>query len=141
MWQLICGNGWNGRKKKWQLIFGNVVAGMEGKKKKKNSANGVAENERENCLDKKKNLDSYSKKYTYYYSFHVSVVFLTEAVWFMCMWCSFISYSKSIFCMICPMKQIMNLDSKYIDSYSQKKKKVHRFLQNEMKEKNDLCAL
>ena len=44
--------------------------------------------------------------------------------------------------MICPMKQIMNLDSKYIDSYSQKKKKkVHRFLQNEMKEKNDLCAL
>ena len=25
--------------------------------------------------------------------------------------------------MICPMKQIMNLDSKYIDSYSQKKKK------------------
>ena len=30
----------------------------------------------------------------------------------------------------------MNLDSKYIDSYSQKKKKkVHRFLQNEMKEK------
>ena len=27
--------------------------------------------------------------------------------------------------MICPMKQIMNLDSKYIDSYFQKKKKVH----------------
>ena len=25
--------------------------------------------------------------------------------------------------MICPMKQIINLDSKYIDSYSQKKKK------------------
>ena len=72
-------------KKKWQLIFGNVVAGMEGKKKKKNSANGVAENERENCLDKKNILDSYSKKYTYSYSFHVLVVFLTEAVWFMCM--------------------------------------------------------
>ena len=28
-----------------------------------------------------------------------------------------------ILCMICPMKQIINLDSKYIDSYSQKKKK------------------
>ena len=27
--------------------------------------------------------------------------------------------------MICPMKQIMNLDSKYIDSYSQKKKKKY----------------
>ena len=45
--------------------------------------------------------------------------------------------------MICPMKQIMNLDSKYIDSYFQKKKKyiflnkkkVHRFLQYEMEEK------
>ena len=73
------------RKKKWQLICGNVVAGMEGKKKKKNSANGVAENERENCLDKKNIWDSYSKKYTYSYSFHVSVVFLTETVWFMCM--------------------------------------------------------
>ena len=39
--------------------------------------------------------------------------------------------------MICPMKQIMNLDSKYIDSYSQKKKKVYKFLQYEMEEKND----
>ena len=94
-------------------------------------------------------LDSYSKKYSYSYSFRVSVVFLTEAVWFVCMWCSFISYSKSILCMICPMKQIMNLDSKYIDSYFQKKKKyiflnkkkVHRFLQYEMEEKkNDWCA-
>ena len=121
LWQCCC---WNRKKKKmWQLICGNVVAGMEGKKKKKNSANGVAENERENCLDKNFFLDSYSKKYTYSYSFHVSVVFLTEAVWFMCMWYSFILYSKSILCMICPMKQIMNLDSKYIDSYSQKKKK------------------
>ena len=26
--------------------------------------------------------------------------------------------------MICPMKQIMNLDSKYIDSYSKKKKYI-----------------
>ena len=94
-------------------------------------------------------MDSYSKKYTYSYSFRVPVVFLTEVVWFVCMWCSFISYSKSIFCMICPMKQIMNLDSKYIDSYFQKKKKyiflnkkkVHRFLQYEMEEKkNDWCA-
>ena len=81
-------------------------------------------------------LDSYSKIYTYSYYFHVSVVFLTEAVWFVCMWCSFISYSKSILCMICPMKQIMNLDSKYIDSYSRKKKKkVHRFLQYKMEKK------
>ena len=43
--------------------------------------------------------------------------------------------------MIFPMKQIMNLDSKYIDSYSQKKKKkVYKFLQYEMEEKNDWCA-
>ena len=42
--------------------------------------------------------------------------------------------------MICPMKQIMNLDSKYIDSYSQKKKKVYGFLQYEMEEKNYWCA-
>ena len=35
---------------------------------------------------------SYSKKYTYSYSLRVSVVFFTEAVWFVCMWCSFILY-------------------------------------------------
>ena len=87
---------------------------------------------------------SYSKKYTYSYSLGVSVVFFTEAVWFVCMWCSFILYSKSILCMICPMKQIMNLDSKYWFLFffflkvhiSQQKKKVHGFLQYEMEEKN-----
>ena len=135
LWQCCC---WNRKKKKcgnWFVAMAEMEEKKSGnwfvamlllewkEKKKKNSANGVAENERENCLDKKNILDSYSKKYTYSYSFHVSVVFLTETVWFMCMWCSFISYSKSILCMICPMKQIMNLDSKYIDSYSQKKKK------------------
>ena len=53
--------------------------------------------------------------------------------------------------MICPMKQIMNLDSKYWFLFSKKKstyfstkkkkKKVHGFLQYEMEEKkNDWCA-
>ena len=75
-------------------------------------------------------LESYSKKYTYSYSFRMSVVFLTEAVWFVCMSCSFLSYCKSILCMICPMKQIIidlstliiilenKNKKKYIDSYS-----------------------
>ena len=137
LWQCCC---WNRKKKKcgnWFVAMAEMEEKKSGNwfvamlllewkgKKKKNSANGAAENERENCLDKKNILDSYSKKYTYSYSFHVSVVFLTEAVWFMGMWCSFISYGKSILCMICPIKQIMNLDSKYIDSYSQKKKKKY----------------
>ena len=61
LWQCCCQNG---RKKKWQLICGN----------------GVAKNWR-----KKNSLDSYSKKYPYSYSISVSLVFLTEAVWFVCM--------------------------------------------------------
>ena len=103
-------------------------------KEKKNCSNGVAkiwkgerererEKERENCLDKKNILNSYSKKYTYFYSFRVSVVFLIEAIWFMCMSCSFISYCKSILCMICPMKQIINLDSSTLILILKKKKK------------------
>ena len=80
MWQLICGNGRNGRKKKVAIDLWQCCCWNGREKKKKNSANGAAENERDNCLDKKNILDSYSKKYTYSYSFHVSVVFLTEAV-------------------------------------------------------------
>ena len=34
-------------------------------------------------------LDSYSKKYTYSYSFRVSIVFLTKTVWFVRIWCSY----------------------------------------------------
>ena len=45
---------------------------------------GDREKERER-EDKKNILDSYSKKYTYSYSFRVPVVFLTEVVWFVCM--------------------------------------------------------
>ena len=99
-----------GEKSLWQLICGNGIAEMGGKKivavdlwqcccqngREKKCGNG----ERESCLDKKIILDSYSKKYSYSYSFRVSVVFLTEAVWFVCMSCSFISSCKSILCMI-----------------------------------------
>ena len=97
-----------------------------------------------------KYIDSYSKKYTYSYSFRVSVVFLIEAVWFVCMWCSFISYSKIILCMICPMKQIMNLDSKYWFLFSKKKstyfstkKKKKKYMDSyntKWKKKNNWCA-
>ena len=92
----------------------------------------IGERERENYLDKKYILDSYSKKYTFLFFLFVNSFFFTEAVWFVCMLCSFISYCKSILCMIYPMKQIMNLVSstlililkkkkkKYIDSYSTK---------------------
>ena len=66
-------------------------------------------------------LESYSKKYTYSYSFRMSVVFLTEAVWFVCMSCSFISSCKSILCMICPMKKIIINSSTLILILNQKK--------------------
>ena len=88
-----------GEKKLWQLICGNGIAEMGGKKivavdlwqcccqngREKKCGNGERERERESCLDKKIILDSYSKKYTYSYSFCVLVVFLTEVVWFVCM--------------------------------------------------------
>ena len=54
----------------WQLICGN----------------GVAENWRERGGEREREYTySYSKKYTYSYSLRVSVVFFTEAVWFVCM--------------------------------------------------------
>ena len=145
-----CGNGiakMGGKKKKNRNSW--FVAMLLPKWKEKKSGNwfvamelpkiGDREKERER-EDKKNILDSYSKKYTYSYSFRVSVVFLIEAVWFVCMWCSFISYSKSILCMICPMKQIMNLDSKYIDSYSKKKKYIDFHNTKWKKKKKDWCA-
>ena len=72
-------------------------------------------------------LESYSKKYTYSYSFRMSVVFLTEAVWFVCMSCSFISSCKSILCMICPMKKII-IDSSTLILILNKKKKITQIL-------------
>ena len=80
---------------------------------------------------------SYSKKYTYSYSLRVSVGFFYRSS-LVCVYVMFFHF-VCILCMICPMKQIINLDSKCIDSYSKKKKKkkVHRFLQYEMEEKND----
>ena len=72
-------------------------------------------------------LESYSKKYTYSYSFRISVVFLTEAVWFVCMSCSFISSCKSIICMICPMKKII-IDSSTLILILNKKKKSTQIL-------------
>ena len=109
-----CGNGnveMQG-KKMWQLICGNGVA------------ENWEEGEKEREFSRKKNiLDSYSKKYTYFYSFCVSVVFFfTETVWFVCRSCSFISYCKSILCMIFPMKQIMNLNSSTLILILKKKK-------------------
>ena len=71
------------------------------------------------------NIDSHSKKYTYSYSFHMPVVFLTEAVLFVLV-CHVLSFY--------PVK-VITIDSlhdfpyetnnyrfKYIDSYSQQKK-------------------
>ena len=73
----------------WQLIYGNGIAERGGIKI-------VAIDLWQCCCrnGRKKKvaidlwiliLDSYSKKYSYSYSFRVSVVFLTEAVWFVCM--------------------------------------------------------
>ena len=75
-------------------------------------------------VKKKKKLDSYSKKYTYSYSFRMSVVFLTETIWFVSMSCSFISSCKSILCMICPMNQII-IDSSILILILNKKKKEY----------------
>ena len=70
-----------------QLICGNVVAEMEGNKKRivameLSKIGGERERERERIVQIKKNiLDSYSKKYTYSYSFRMSIVlFFIEAV-------------------------------------------------------------
>ena len=112
MWQLICGNGIA------KILGRNLIVILAMKLPKIG----------ENCLDKKNILNSYSKKYTYFYSFRVSVVFLIEAIWFMCMSCSFISYCKSILCMICPMKQIINLDSSTLILILKKKKKKNNYI-------------
>ena len=77
------------------------------------------------------NIDSHSKKYTYSYSFRMPVVFLTEAVWFVPI-CHVLSFHPIKVITIDSLHvlpyETKNYRFKYIDSYSQQKKKVHKFL-------------
>ena len=66
---------------KFKSNLGNEVAEMEGKKK---CCNGFVAMELPK-IGEREYTYSYSKKYTYSYSLRVSVVFFTEAVWFVCM--------------------------------------------------------